>query len=72
MPMPRDASARGSIWTRTAYFCEPKTWTCETPSTIEMRWAIRVSPYSFRADSGSVGLVRARYRMGWSAGLSLK
>jgi len=23
---------------RTAYFCEPNTETCATPSTIEMRW----------------------------------
>jgi hypothetical protein len=39
MPMPRVASARGSSWMRTAYFCEPYTSTCATPDTVEMRWA---------------------------------
>ncbi len=57
---------------RTAYFCDPYTCTCATPLTMEMRWAIRVSPYSSRVDSGSVGEVRATYRMGWSAGFTLR
>jgi hypothetical protein len=30
----------------TAYFCAPKTCTCETPLTVEMRCAITVSAYS--------------------------
>jgi hypothetical protein len=45
-PIPRVVSARGSTWTRTAYFCEPKTWTCATPVTVEMRWARFVCAYS--------------------------
>ena len=40
MPIWRVASALGSSCTRTAYFCAPKTCTCATPFTIEMRCAI--------------------------------
>ncbi len=71
MPMPRAASCRGSSWTRTAYFCGPKTCTCATPETVEMRWAIMTSPYSSSSESGSVFEVSARYITGWSAGLTL-
>jgi hypothetical protein len=46
MPMPREASARGSTCTRTAYFCEPKTVTWATPLTVEMRCAMVVCAYS--------------------------
>jgi len=42
MPMPRVASARGSTCTRTAYFCEPNTWTWATPLIVEIRWASSV------------------------------
>jgi hypothetical protein len=35
-----------------------------------MRWAMSVSPYSFRVERGNVGLVSAMYRMGWSPGLT--
>ncbi len=38
-PMPREASACGSTCTRTAYFCEPNTFTCATPFTVEIRCA---------------------------------
>jgi hypothetical protein len=37
--MPRVASALGSSWMRTAYFCEPYTCTCATPLTVEIRCA---------------------------------
>ncbi len=60
MPMPLVARARGSSWTRTAYFCAPKTWTCATPETVEIRCAMIVSAYSSIVESGSVGEVRAR------------
>ena len=40
------ASARGSSWMRTAYFCAPNTCTCATPFTVEMRCASVVSAYS--------------------------
>ena len=50
MPIDRAASCRGSTSTRTAYFCEPKTLTCATPLTIEMRCATLVC-----ANSSSVG-----------------
>jgi len=46
MPMPRVVSARGSSWTRTAYFWEPNTCTCATPVIVEMRWARFVCAYS--------------------------
>ena len=72
MPTPRDASARGSSWMRTAYFCDPYTITCATPLTIEIRWAISVSAYSLSLYSGSVGAVSAKNRIGWSAGFTLR
>ena len=71
-PRPRVARARGSTWARTAYFCEPYTCTWATPATMEMRWASMVSAYSFTCDRGRVGEVSAMYRMGWSAGLTLR
>ena len=67
--MPRLASNRGSSRTRNAYFCAPKTWTCETPATVEIRCAIVVSAYSSTTESGSVGELTAKYIIGWSAGL---
>ena len=39
---------------RTAYFCEPNTFTCATPLTIEMRCATLVCAISSIVDSGSV------------------
>ncbi len=62
----------GSSWARTAYFWEPYTLTWATPLMVEMRRAIRVWAYSSTAESGSVGELRARYRTGWSAGLTLR
>ena len=46
IPIPRDAKALGSTWTRTANFWAPKTSTWATPLTVEIRWASRVSAYS--------------------------
>ena len=60
MPRPRLARPLGSNWMRTAYFCDPKTWTWATPFTMEMRCAMRVSPYSSTVDRGRVSEVRAR------------
>ena len=56
---------------RTAYFWDPYTITCATPSTMEMRCAMIVWPYSSSADSDSVGLVRAYMRTGASAAFCL-
>src|ERR1035437_8125055 len=70
--MPRLANSLGSTWMRTAYFAEPKTCTCATPSTMEMRCAIMVSAYSSRSLRRMVGEVRNRLRMGWSPGLTLR
>ena len=62
----------GSSCTRTAYCWEPKTWTWATPLTIEIRWASWVSAYSATVERGRVGELRARKRIGWSAGLTLR
>src|SRR5437867_12792028 len=59
-PMPRTCSAFGSTWMRTAYFADPNTCTCATPSTVESRCARNVSAYSSSADSGIVAEVSAR------------
>src|SRR6266480_1079338 len=56
---------------RTAYFAEPNTWTCATPLTVDRRCARNVSAYSSSADSWRVLDVRARYRIGESAGFDL-
>ena len=71
MPIWRAARACGSACTCTAYFWAPSTCTCATPEIIEIRCAMRVSAYSSSVHSGSVGEVRTRYRIGWSAGLTL-
>src|SRR5258707_15729026 len=55
---------------RTAYFCDPKTATCATPSTMEMRCASRVSAYSSTVERESVGEESAMYKIGWSAGFT--
>src|SRR5215831_8960294 len=70
MPMPRDTRACGSTWIRTAYFCDPYTCTCATPSTVEMCWARNVSAYSSSADNDSVGELTAMKRIGESAGFT--
>jgi len=72
IPIPREASAVGSTCTRTAYFCVPKTWTCETPLTMEIRCARRVCAYSSTAESGSVAELRDRKRIGASAGFTFR
>src|ERR1700752_1430417 len=56
---------------RTAYFCDPNTWTCATPLTVESRCARNVSAYSSSVGSGMVVDVSARNRIGESAGLDL-
>src|SRR6266487_4182600 len=56
---------------RTAYFAEPNTWTCATPLTVDRRCARNVSAYSSSADNWRVPEVKARYRIGESAGLDL-
>ena len=58
MPIPRDARALGSSWTRTAYFWAPRTWTWATPLTVEIFCATSVSAYSSTSYSGSSGEVR--------------
>jgi hypothetical protein len=42
--IPRVASALGSSWIRTAYFCDPNTCTCATPLIVEIRCARLFSP----------------------------
>ena len=69
MPMPRADSRRGSTSTRTAYLAAPKTCTCATPLTIEMRWPM-VSAYSLTVESGSVAERSVRKITGWSPGLT--
>src|SRR5882724_5254356 len=54
MPMPRLARARGSSWMRAAYFCEPMTFTLDTPLTVEIRCASTVCANSSSCDSGRV------------------
>src|SRR2546427_2778813 len=56
---------------RTAYFAEPNPWTCATPLTVDRRCARNVSAYSSSADNWRVLDVRARYRIGESAGFDL-
>ena len=71
-PMPRSASAFGSIWARTAYFIAPYTWTCETPSTIEILCAINVSAYSSTSESESTSELSERKSIGLSEGFDLR
>src|SRR6185369_15785423 len=72
MPMPRLARARGSSCTRTAYFCEPKMLTCDTPLKVASRGEITVSAYSLITDSGKLGELSAMNRIGASDGFTLK
>lgn len=46
--------------------------TCETPSMVEMRWAIIDSAYSLTSDKGRVAELSARIRMGSSAGFCFR
>ncbi len=70
--MPRVASAFGSSWIRTAYCCEPYTCTCATPLMVEICCASRFSAYSATVDSGSVDEERTMFRIGASAGFTLR
>jgi hypothetical protein len=70
MPIEREASSRGSTSMRTAYFCEPNTFTCATPLTIEMRCPMVDCAISSRVESGSVGERRMMKKIDWSAGLT--
>src|SRR6478672_3679457 len=70
MPIWRVASCIGSTSIRTAYFCEPKTFTCATPLTIERRCASTCSAYWSICESGSVGEFSVRNSTGVSAGLT--
>src|SRR5512146_1114798 len=72
MPIWREASLSGSSCTRTAYFCDPKTETWATPETIEMRCAKVVSAASSIWGSDKSGELSAMYRIGESAGLTLR
>src|SRR5579862_5639842 len=55
---------------RTAYFCEPKTCTCATPDTIEIRCANIDSPYSSSCDIGICDDVSAKYTIAPAAGFT--
>src|SRR5258708_37868433 len=65
-------SLSGSICTRTAYFDEPCTCTCEPPLTIEMRGAIIDSAKSSSVESGRVSDVTLAVRIGGSVGLVVR
>jgi len=43
MPIFLPTSLSGLSWTRTAYLVAPPTCTCDTPLTVEIRGAIKVS-----------------------------
>ncbi len=68
---PYEASAAGSTCTRTAGFWPPLIDTSPTPGSCEIFWARFVSARSSTLDSGSVSEVRARVKIGVSAGLTL-
>ena len=70
MPMPLDARARGSTSIRTAYFCEPITFTWATPLIIDRRCAMVDCAYSSSVDSGSVSDSSTRIVTGKSVGLT--
>ena len=55
---------------RTACFCEPNTFTCATPLTMEMRCATVVWAISSIVDSGSVLDRRTMKKMDWSPALT--
>ena len=61
----------GFTCTRTAGFCPPLMLTRPTPGNCEILGARRVSAKSSTLESGSVLEVRARVRIGVSAGFVL-
>jgi len=69
---PRVVSCAGSSWTRTAYFADPNTLTCDTPSTCDRRCAIVVSATSSSAVSDIEFDVSAKKRIGDAAGFCLR
>src|SRR2546421_4813119 len=69
---PRVASALGSSWMRTAYCCEPYTWTWATPLMVEICCARRFSAYSATVESGSVDDESTMFMIGASAGFTLR
>ena len=71
-PSPRDASASGSSWTRTAYFWLPKICTWATPSIVDRAGANTCWAKASSFDSGVVSLRRAISRMGASAGFTFR
>ena len=68
-PIPSCASTLGSTRARTAGRAPPPMVTCPTPATWESFWARTESAASNRRPTGSVSDVRARIRIGASAGL---
>ena len=71
-PMPRAASATGSIWMRTAYFWLPKIWTWATPSTVESAGEITCWAKASSCDSGIRSLFSASRTIGASAGFTFR
>ena len=67
--MPRLERAVGLTSMRIAGFCPPEMLTIPTPESCEIFCASLVSARSWTFVSGSESLVRARVRMGASAGL---
>ncbi len=65
---PRVVSCAGSSRMRTAYFAEPNTFTCDTPSTCDKRCEMVVSATSSRAVSDIAFEVSAKKRIGEAAG----
>src|SRR5882757_8775398 len=57
---------------RTAYCCDPYTCTCATPLTVEICCASIFSAYSSTVDSGIVADERTMFRIGASAGFTLR
>ena len=65
---PYDERAVGLTWTRTAGFCPPLMETSPTPGSCEIFCAKRVSAKSSTFERGMESEVRARVRIGASAG----
>lgn len=71
-PMPRAASAVGSIWMRTAYFWLPQISTWATPSTVESAGEITCWAKASSCESGTTSLFSAIRTIGASAGFTLR
>ncbi len=69
---PRAASAARSRSTRTAGVAPPAMSTSATPGSWRMRWAMSESARLYSSDSGRVGEVSARIRIGALFGLALR